>query len=242
MIDPHKRRVVALRQMRWRDERDDASMPREMGGSLMRVIFRRWRVALLTLVGVLALVGCAPAAANSADTGPTPTPVLVHMPTATPMATPSDPTGQALLKTARGAVGSAASSVGITYDRSAESLSVTVTISGDLPLTETQIAAAHTRIKTLCLQEMSGLWSSGLPLRQATVVILGPTKDEYNAIINQLYGYAVVNESTARRVSWASVTPESAWSAYDQSYLRPEFDLFDEIPPAPPLSTATPAH
>lgn len=144
-----------------------------------------------------------------------------------------------MLQAARSAAGSSASSVEAAYDGRAQSLTVTVTISGDLPLTETQIAAAHARIKSLCFQELSGLWSSGLPLRQTTVVIVGPTKDEYNAIINQLYGFAVVNESTARRVSWTSATPDSAWSAYDQTYLRPEFDLFDEIPPAPPAPTAT---
>ncbi|HEU0025991.1 MAG TPA: hypothetical protein VFQ25_02660 [Ktedonobacterales bacterium] len=194
----------------------------------------------MTVAGALALVGCAGSASNSANTGPTPTPVLEKVPTATPIATPSDPTGQKLLQAARGAVGSAASLVEATYDVRAQSLTVTVTISGDLPLTETQVDAAHARTKALCFQELSGLWASGLSLRQTTVVIVGPTKDEYNAIINQLYGYAVVNESTARSVSWASATPESAWSAYDKTYLRPEFDLFDEIPYAPPAATATP--
>ena len=197
-------------------------------------------VLLLAVAGVLTLVGCDASASNSVNTSPTPTPVLEKVPTATPIATPSDPTGQKLLQAARGAVGSAATLVEATYDVGARNLMVTVTISGDLPLTEAQIATAHARTKALCFQELSGLWASGLPLRQTTVVIVGPTKDEYNAIINQLYGYAVVNQSTARRVPWASATPESAWSAYDKTYLRPEFDLFDEIPYAPPAATATP--
>jgi hypothetical protein len=203
--------------------------------------FRRGAmVFLMALVGALALTGCAASAATGADTGPTPTAVLEKIPTATPIATPSDPTGQALLNTARIAVGSAATLVEAVYDGRTQSLTVIVTISGDLPLTNAQIAAAYARIKALCFQEMSKLWSSGPSLRQATVVILGPAKDEYNAIINQLYGYAVVNESTARRVSWASATADSAWSAYDKTYLRPDFDLFDDIPPAPPAPTATP--
>lgn len=203
--------------------------------------FRRGRAPLLALVGILALAGCASVAANSADTGPTPTPVLAHLPTATPIATPSDPVGQELLASAQGAVGSAARSVGVAYDARAESLTATVTIDGNVPLTDAQIAAAYARVKTLCFQEMNGLWSSGLPLRQVMVIIMGPTHDEYNATVNQWYGIAVVKEATARRFSWASATPESAWSAYDQTFLRELFDLFDEIPPAPPMPTATAA-
>ncbi len=207
----------------------------------MRHAFGRALIALLmALASVLALAGCAPGAANSVNSGPTPTPVLAQLPTATPIPTPADPTGQALLRAAQGAAGSAARSVGATYDASAQSLTVTVTINGNVPLTDAQIAAAYARVKALVFQEMNGLWSNGLPLRQATVIIQGPTKDEYNDIINQWYGIAVVKVATARRLSWASATPESAWSAYDQTFLREQFDLFDEIPYAPPAATATP--
>ena len=207
----------------------------------MRHAFMRGRVSLIILAFTLTLAGCAPGVASGADTGPTPTPVLVKLPTATPIATPSDPVGKEPPATAQGAVGSAARSVGVVYDGSAQSLSVTVTIDGNVPLTDAQIAAAYARVKTLCFQEMNGLWSSGLPLRQVMVIILGPTKDEYNATVNEWYGIAVVKDATARRLSWASATPESAWSVYDQTFLREMFDLFDEIPPAPPLATATAA-
>ena len=208
----------------------------------MRYTFRRWSAPLLAMMGILALTGCASVTANGTDTGPTPTPVLVHLPTATPIATPSDPVGQELLTTAQGAVGSAARSVGVTYDARAQSLTATVTITGAVPLTDPQIAAAYARVKTLCFQEMNGLWSSGLPLRQVMVIIQGPTKDEYNVTVNEWYGIVVVKEATARRFSWASATPESAWKAYDQTFLREMFDLFDDIPPAPPLPTATTTH
>jgi hypothetical protein len=204
----------------------------------MRYVRKCGWVAALALG--LALSGCASVTANNINTGPTPTPVLAQLPTATPIPTPADPTGQALLRTARSALGSSARSVEGTYDTSAQSLTVTVTIDGNVPLTDDQIAAAYARVKALVLQEMSGLWSSGLPLRQAMVIIQGPTKDEYNIIINQWYGIAVVKESTARHFAWASATPESAWKTYNQTYLREQFDLFDEIPPAPPLATATP--
>ena len=197
------------------------------------------RIALLALTLTLALAGCASGAANSVTHVATPTATV----TAAPSATFTAPTtGDLLAANAQGAVGAAARSLTTAYDASAEKLTVTIIIAGDVPDTDAKIAVAYARVKTLCFQEENALWTSGQPLRQVTVVILGPTQDEYDTIVNQWYGIVVVNQTTARKFSWASATPESAWNVYDQTFLRQSFVVFDEIPPAPPMQTATPTH
>jgi hypothetical protein len=159
------------------------------------------------------------------------------LPTSTPLATPSDPAGQALLQTARAAVGSAAHTVEVAYDVATGNLTVTITITGVPPDTDAAIAAAYARVKTLSFQEMSHLWASGQPLNQVTVDILGPAQDEYDIIYPQDYSIATLNAATARRISWASATPASAWALYDNTFLRTSFTVFDDVPAAP---TATP--
>jgi hypothetical protein len=138
-------------------------------------------------------------------------------------------------------VGAAASAVSLTYDANAESATVTVTITGDVPNTDARIAAAYARVKTLCFQEQNDLWSSGLPLRQVTVVIMGPAQDAYSGVINQVYGVAIMNQKTARRIPWPNATPDSAWGLYDLTFLRPSFVVIDDVPgnvpTAPPSST-----
>ncbi len=199
--------------------------------------FRRGPVVLLmALLGALALVGCA---ASSQAMRPTPTPLLVRLPTATPIATPSDPTGQALLKTARSAVASDARSVGVTYDPRSRQLTVIVVIDGIVPDTDARIAAAYARVKALTFREQSDLWSSGLPLSQAQVIIMGPTQDEYADIVDQWYGIAVLTAPVARRIPWPNATPASAWALYDQTFLRPSFTVADDIVTGP-AATATP--
>ncbi len=196
----------------------------------------------MTLALFLALAGCASTTANSGASNAAPSATATTATTA-PSATFTTPTTSELLSAnARGAVGAAATSVAVAYDTSAEKATVTITIAGDVPDTDAKIAVAYARVKTLCFQEENALWTSGQPLRQVTVVILGPTQDEYDNTVNQWYGIAVVGGETAHRFSWANVTPESAWSAYDQTFLRSSFVVFDEIPPAPPIPTATASH
>jgi hypothetical protein len=202
---------------------------RHLEGWCMRQVLRRgW--GFVGLAALLTLAGCG---APSAFAGPTQTAVQVMLPTATPIATPSDPAGQQLLRTARGAVGSAAQSVGVTYDVATKNLAVTIIITGIVPDSDARVAAAWERAKTLSFQELNGLWSSGLPLRQVTVYVLGPAQDEYDTIYPQAYSVAIVSAATARRIPWPNATPDSAWRLYDLTFLRPSFTVADDIPPVP---------
>lgn len=185
----------------------------------------------------LALAGCAPPGSGAASQL---APSATHTPaprTSTISAPPA--TADLLALEARGAVGSAAKSVTVAYAAAARKATVTITITGIVPDTGVRMNAAWERTKTLCFQEQHALWASGLPLEQVMVVVLGPTQDEYDDTVNQWYGIAVVSAATARRIPWANATPDSVWGAYDQGWLREQFTLFDDIPPAPPLPTAT---
>ena len=201
----------------------------------MRNAWRRAAsMALMTLMLAVTLVGCASTSTNG------PTKQATPVATTAPASTNTRPTVADLLDaSARGAVGAAVRKVETTYDASAEKLIVTLTITGKVPLTDAQMAAAWERAKTLCFQEENALWASGLPLRQVMVVVVGPTKGEYNEILDGWYGISVVGEATARHIPWATATPDSVWNSYDQSMLRNSFDLFDEIPASPPAPTAT---
>lgn len=191
----------------------------------------------LALVALLALAGCA--AGASATPQPTLAAGTLMLPTATPIPTPAGPAGQALLRAAQGAVGAGARSVGLTYDTTTKQVTVTIVIDGIIPDTGDQIAAAYKRVKALTFQVERALWASAQPLRQAQVIVMGPAQDEYGEVTDQWYGIAVLNAPAARRITWASATPESAWKVYDQTYLRPSFTVADDINTGP-APTATP--
>jgi hypothetical protein len=198
--------------------------------------FRREGIAL-ALVALLALAGCA--AGASATPQPTLAAGTLMLPTATPIPTPADPAGQALLRAAQGAVGAVARSVGLTYDTTTQQATATILIDGIIPDTDDRIAAAYTRVKTLTFQVERALWASGQPLRQAQVIVMGPAQDEYGEVTDQWYGIAVLNAPAARNIAWTSATPASAWKRYDQTFLRPSFTVADDIITGP-APTATP--
>lgn len=193
---------------------------------------RAFLAATITLCASLALAGCA----SGATSGVTPRATATATSGPGPQLTPTTVTAM-LTASARGAVGSAASAVAVTYDTTTEHLAVTLTITGDVPTTDVAVVAAVTRAQTLTFQEQNGLWASGQPLRQVMVTVMGPAQDPYDGIINQVYSVAIVSEATARRIPWASATPRSAWSLYDQTFLRPGFVVQDHTLPD---TTATP--
>lgn len=177
--------------------------------------------------GLLALAGCG-AGATGAPRPTTPA-GQTYLPTDTPIPTPSDPTGQALLRVAQAAAGSGAHGVGATYDAGTRQLTVTLFIDGAVPDTDAQVATAYARSEALTFQEENALWASGLTLNQAQVIIMGPAQDEYANVTNQWYSIAVLSAPVARRIPWATATPASAWKVYDQTYLRPSFTVADDI-------------
>ena len=119
------------------------------------------------------------------------------------------------------------------YDAQAASVTVTITVGGSVPLTDQQISAAQELTKTLSLREQQAMWGSGVTLKDVKVMVFGPTQDEYANIIAQPYGSAVLDAVTAASFVWANLSADSAWDRYDSVYLRPTFDVVDDLPAAP---------
>lgn len=193
-------------------------------------------LAMVVVIALAALVGCA----SGASATPTATQAGPPLPPITVIPTPTDPVGQALQRAATVAAGPGVRAVGVTYDVNAQTVSVTITVEGDVPNTNARIAAAYARIKALCFQEQAKLWASGQPLQRVTVTIMGPAQDAYSGIINQIYGIATLGQSTARTFPWASATPENAWGRYDQIFLRPSFVVIDDVPGNVPTAPPSP--
>jgi hypothetical protein len=192
---------------------------------------------VIGLALVMTLAGCGARASGVPQ--PTLAAGQTYLPTDTPIPTPADPTGQALLRVAQAAAGTDAHGVGAAYDAGTRQLTVTLFIDGIVPDTNAQIATAYARSKALTFKVEDALWASGLTLSQAQVIVMGPAQDEYANITNQWYSIAVLSAPVARRIAWASATPESAWKSYDQTYLRPSFTVADDIITGP-VATSTP--
>lgn len=124
-------------------------------------------------------------------------------------------------------------SVQTAYDGQTASVTVTVTLGGAVPLTDQQISVAQEMTKSISLLEQQAMWGSGVTLKDVKVMVFGPTQDEYANIIAQPYGSAVLDATTAASFVWANMSADSAWDRYDSVYLRPTFDVVDDLPAAP---------
>ena len=124
-------------------------------------------------------------------------------------------------------------SVQTAYDGQTASVTVTVTLGGAVPLTGQQISAAQEMTKSISLLEQQAMWGSGVSLKGVKVMVFGPTQDEYANIIAQPYGSSVLDAATAASFAWANLSADSAWDRYDSVYLRPTFDVVDDVPVAP---------
>ncbi len=187
------------------------------------------RLLPLALLAAALLGGCSPQA-GSISRSVTSTPSTEATSTATPAATPAapmSPIAADLAARAQQAIGSLGQPVTATYDPEKKSATITVTLTGSVPFTDQQVAAAHSHVELITYQVMSAAWTSGEPLSEVTAIVLGPIQDEYADIVTNWYGVAVVKASTARGITWASADPYMVWNRYDQAMLRPSFDLFD---------------
>lgn len=131
------------------------------------------------------------------------------------------------------AAGNQALAVQTVYSAQDTAVKITITVGGAVPLTKQQISAATEMTKTICRQEQQAMWVSGVSLKEVRVIVMGPTQDEYADIIAQVYGSVVLDAATAAHLDWASLSADSAWNRYDTVYLRPTFDVVDDLPAAP---------
>jgi hypothetical protein len=182
------------------------------------------------------VVGCAPTPATSATVRVTPTsvPTATAMPCPTPAGTTSA-TQTRLAAAVAAAVGSVPC-LDTAYQPRDHTALVTVTIGGLVPTTPTAIAAAQERAKVLSFQAQRALWTSGVSLTGATVAVLGPYLDPYNGPTIAPYTSAYLTAHTAATFAWANLSPDTAWTKYNSTFLRPGFAPADGVPTPTPTA------
>ena len=184
-------------------------------------------IGRLAAIGVFLLAACVLAsgcATSSTRAGSAAT----HDPSATftpnPL-TPTPTTTEARVNTlVRQAVGSDPLEIQTVYQMSASQVEVTLTLGGTVPTSDAAVSAMQERVKTLCFEAQRAVWASGPnPLSQVTVTVVGPIMDQYADLATQAYGAAVLKVATEQRFTWSALSPDGAWGAYDNTYLRPAY-------------------
>jgi hypothetical protein len=172
---------------------------RLLGGSVLAANL----IALLVVVA-----GCASSSATAASGPPTPTPT----------------TQQRLTALARyAATGPNIQHVDTTYRAQDGTVTVTVTLGGSVPVADADVTAMQARVMSMCFQTQKALWTSGVSLHMVTITIAGPIMDQYAEREIQAYGAAVLTAAKAAKFNWGTLSPDAAWTQYDNAYLRPGY-------------------
>lgn len=208
----------------WRNYHESQMTRARIPGA--RVVLWMCGVALAAM-----LVGCAPAAGGGDVTA------RATATSSMPVGTPT--TEERLVMVARTAFGGGMEKSETTYDAQRQTVKVTGTLGGEVPVTASEVAAAHERTKALCFQVQRALWASGITLHEVTVLVRGPTFDDYGNQYLESYGTAVLGAATAGRLTWATLSADSAWEHYDSVWLRANYEP-NWYYGAPPASTPTP--
>lgn len=174
-------------------------------------------LALLALAFCVAVAGCSLPGKNSAAV-----PIKTAPPT--PSSAEQGQLAQAVLSNLWNL---GVQNVHTTYDPRDASATVTITLGGNLPGTLAEVAAAQELTKSFCLMALQALWTSGVGLSQAKVMVQGPAQEEYGDTLIQPYGVVTMDAREAHSIDWTQVTADAAWSTYDHEFLRPEFVLND---------------
>lgn len=173
---------------------------------------RKAAVALGTFLVLLSSAGCAPTARQAGAAT-----------SATPSATPT--TQQRILALAKQATGGSAQQIDATLSAAGDAGSaatVIVTVEGPIPGTSAEISAAQERVKVICYQVERALWTSGIPLTEATVAVVGPIYDDYADLTSGPYAAADLKAVAAATLDWAHLSADSGWNVYGV-WLRPAY-------------------
>jgi hypothetical protein len=188
-------------------------------------------VAVAVLAGALAGCGASTGTGHASGGAPTPT-VPAIPPTYTPNPLTPAPTTeeQHLDALVWQTIGAGAVQIQTTYSAGDGATDVEITysqvvpIKGIVPTQGADIAAAQERVKTICFEVEQALWTSGThPLSQVNVAVLGPVLDQYADLTSQAYGGVLLKASTAAHFGWGTLTPDTAWNTYDNTYLRADY-------------------
>lgn len=169
----------------------------------------------------LLLVALVVVAATTAACGmPSPKQTHVIAATATPT-TPATTEGRLTLRV-REAVGASAQTVQMTYSSVSKQVVVDITLVW-YPSWRDHFSQGQAAAKLACYRAQAALWTSGVTLSKVTVIILGQALDDYASVITSAYAEADLTAQHAAALSWASLTPDTAWTRYDNNFLRPTY-------------------
>lgn len=175
-------------------------------------------VALVALAILVVGAGCASGAGSGVGSGSSAT-ATAAVPTATPTRE------QRITALARQAAGSDAHTVEATFGAGSADdgkVTVAVTVAGPVPATQEEINAAQERVKAISFRVEQALWTSGMPLNEVVVTVVGPIYDDYADLTTGAYGAVDLKAATAAKLAWASLNPDTAWNVY-QVWLRPAY-------------------
>jgi hypothetical protein len=177
----------------------------------MRRIFSR--ILILTLFA-LALCGCSSHSSSQETARPSAT---VGSPTVS--VTPT--TGQQLTALVQQAIAKDAILTTFDYDPGGQAVNVlaTLAIIKQLPA----VSVGQEKVKVLCFRIEKALWLSGVPLKQVSVAIDGPTYAVYGNLTSGGYGGALLRQPTASRLDWSTLSPDTAWPDYNFIWLTYDY-------------------
>lgn len=198
---------------------------------------RRARAAsrVVIVAGLACLSGLAGCELGPAATAtrplPTPTATIMPIPTYTPLPPTPTPTSRELViaAVAEQDVGGLGYDATASYDAGTHDVAVVIMIVvPGVPNNPTDVDAAHEQAKTICLRAQHTLWTNdltrSLALRQVSVTVVGPILAQYADLETAAYAAAVLSAPVESRFVWNALTPDAAWSLYDNVYLRPDFN------------------
>lgn len=160
------------------------------------------------LLALLALVaGCA-AAPRAADSG-------ANQTTATLRAAEQSQLAEAVGR----AVASETSQVQMRYgaNRTAQA---TITVGWNATYTANDVPREQERVKRICFAAQKALWTNGVAITDALVIVIGPVTDEYGSPTTGAHGTAELSAPNAMGLRWGTLDPDAAWTHYDHVYLR----------------------
>lgn len=108
----------------------------------------------------------------------------------------------------------------MTYDSGGQAVNVVAT------LTIKQLPAVNVgqeMVKILCFRIQKALWLSGIPLKQVSVAIEGPTYGVYADLTSGGYGGVLVRQPTASRLNWSTLSADTAWPDYNSVWLTYDY-------------------
>jgi hypothetical protein len=192
--------------------------------------------AALALAACVALYGCA--ASSPGDKG------AVAQGTRTALAASGPPTQlstpEELTTLAEQASGHLLQNLETVYQQTGDEALITGTVSGSIPRSSTQISAAQEKVKIFCFQIQRALWSSGIPLKEVAVTILGPVFDDYFDQIISWYGTASLEAGAAAQIDWRNLGVDAAWNRFERTLLRVNYGSFQLYGTTPVPNTSSP--